>query len=88
MTAIEQKHQFIAEGKMLRVLTLIRLLCSDRYTVSQLADRLDTTERTISRYIALFEFMDIPTDKDFEGKYFIVQGHCPLCGVTTNNHNE
>lgn len=85
MTDIGYKHQFIAEGKMLRVLTLIRLICNHRYTAYQLAKRLDTTKRTVARYITLLEFMDIPVEKDFEGKYFIVQGHCPLCGITTNN---
>lgn len=88
MTAFEHSQQYIAEGKILRVLTLIRLLCAGKHTIKDLADRFDTTERTISRYIALFEYMDIPTEKDFEGKYFIVQGHCPLCGITTNNHSE
>lgn len=85
MTAFEHGQQYIAEGKMLRILSLIRLLCNERYTSKQLAKRLDTTERTITRYLALLEYMDIPTEKDFTGKYFIVQGHCPLCGITTNN---
>jgi predicted DNA-binding transcriptional regulator YafY len=88
MTAIEEKHQFIAESKMLKVLSIMRLLCTGHHSLEELAERFDTTKRTISRYITLLEFMDIPTDKDFEGKYFIVQGHCPLCGVTTNNHHE
>lgn len=85
MTEIGYRHHFIAEGKILKILTLIQLLRNHRYTITRIAKQLDTSKRTAYRYIEMLEFMEIPIDKDFEGKYFIAQGHCPLCGVTTNN---
>jgi hypothetical protein len=82
----EINHKFIAQAKMLKLFKLIRILCNNRYTIKEMADQLDTSERTIYRHISLLEFMDISLDKDFDDKYFIVQGCCPLCGITTNNH--
>jgi len=85
MTALQEKHIQIAQAKTLKVLTLIRLLCGDRLTMKQLRERLNTSKRTVERYIELLEFMDIAVEKGFDKKYFIVPGQCPLCGITTNN---
>jgi predicted DNA-binding transcriptional regulator YafY len=81
----EINHKFIAQAKMLKLFKLIRILCNNRYTIKEMAEQLDTSSRTIERYIGLLEFMDVAVEKGFDKKYFIVQGCCPLCGITTNN---
>lgn len=85
MTA-DVRHKFVAETKMLKLFQMINILCNHRYTIKEMAERLDTSERTIYRHIRLLEFMEVSLDKDFNDKYFIVPGACPLCGITTNNH--
>jgi transcriptional antiterminator len=79
------KSSINTEAKTYRVLQIIRLLCEYRYTLNELAEKFNIAPRTIERYLDILEFMDIPIEKDFKGKYFIVQGGCPLCGHTTNN---
>lgn len=61
----------IAQAKILRVFQLIGLLKSGGRTVGQLANQLDTTERTIYRYFKLLEEIGFIIDQDFHGRYFI-----------------
>jgi len=61
----------IAQYKLLRVLKLIGLLKSRSKSISQLADSLETTTRTIYRYLELLEEVGFIVDKDFHNRYFI-----------------
>jgi predicted DNA-binding transcriptional regulator YafY len=47
-------------------------LKSGHWTIKQLADRFDTSERTIYRYINLLEEVDFLLEKDFENRFFII----------------
>ncbi len=61
----------IAQAKILRVFQLIGLLKSGGRTIRQLAQHLDTTERTIYRYFNLLEEIGFIIDQDFHGRYFV-----------------
>lgn len=71
---------YVAQQKMRRVLSLIILLCKKRQTITQLARHLNTTERTVYRYIDLLKSLNIELDKDLDGQWFIVDFNCPVCG--------
>lgn len=87
MITEELDINFVAQAKMARVLKLMRLLCEYRFTIAELSEQLDSNERTVYRYLSLLEFMDVQVEKDFEKKYFIVEGNCPFCGkANENNH--
>lgn len=63
----------IAQQKILRVFKLIRYLKSKpRLSISEIADKLESSERTIFRYFNLLEEIGFELDLDFEKKYFIV----------------
>ena len=57
---------------MLRLFQIIAVLKSGHWTIKQLADRFDTSERTIYRYINLLEEVDFLLEKDFENRFFII----------------
>ena len=61
----------IPQAKILRVFQLIGLLKSGGRTIRQLAQHLDTTERTIYRYFKLLEEIGFIIDQDFHGRYFV-----------------
>ena len=61
----------IPQAKILRVFQLIGLLKTGGRTVSQLADQLDTTTRTMYRYFKLLGELGFVIDQDFHNKYFI-----------------
>ncbi len=61
----------IPQAKILRVFQLIGLLKSGGRTIRQLAQQLDTTERTIYRYFKLLEEIGFIIDQDFHGRYFV-----------------
>ncbi len=61
----------IPQAKILRIFQLIGLLKSGGRTVRQLAQQLDTTERTIYRYFKLLEEIGFIIDQDFHGRYFV-----------------
>jgi predicted DNA-binding transcriptional regulator YafY len=63
----------IPQAKILRVFQLIGLLKGGGRTVDQLAQQLDTTQRTIYRYFKLLEEIGFIIDQDFHGRYFIHQ---------------
>lgn len=58
--------------KMERAFTMIRLLSTSHWTVPDLAARLETSERTVYRYLLLLESVEFVLEKDFERGYFIV----------------
>ena len=61
----------VAQAKLLRVLRLIGLLKSRARSISELAKMLDTTQRTVYRYLELLEETGFIIDKDWHNKYFI-----------------
>ena len=61
----------IPQAKMLRVFRLIALLKSGHWTVPQLAQRLDMTQRSIYRYLKFLEAVDFIVEKDFRDRYFL-----------------
>jgi predicted DNA-binding transcriptional regulator YafY len=64
----------IEAAKLLRVLSLIRLLNQrPGYTVAQLAQLLDCDRRTIYRYLELLEAVGYLIDEDSQGRKFIFE---------------
>lgn len=61
----------IPQTKLLRLFQIISVLKTGRWTIKSLAERFDTSERTIYRYINLLEEVELLIEKDFDGKYFI-----------------
>ena len=57
---------------MLRLFQIIAVLKAGHWTIRQLAERFDTSERTIYRYINLLEEVDFLIEKDFDNRYFII----------------
>jgi proteasome accessory factor C len=71
-SAAKKKESIIPQAKLLRLFQIIAVLKSGHWTIKQLADRFDTSERTIYRYINLLEEVDFLIEKDFDNRYFIV----------------
>ncbi len=67
-----KKESIIPQAKLLRLFQIIAVLKSGHWTIRQLAERFDTSERTIYRYINLLEEVDFLIEKDFDNRYFIV----------------
>ena len=61
----------IPQTKLLRLFQIISVLKTGRWSIRSLAQRFDTSERTIYRYIKLLEEVELLIEKDFDGKYFI-----------------
>ena len=68
----KKKESIIPQAKLLRLFQIIAVLKSGHWTIKQLADRFDTSERTIYRYLNLLEEVDFLIEKDFENRYFII----------------
>src|ERR1700743_3108289 len=64
-------ESIIPQTKLLRLFQIIGVLKTGRWTIKSLAERFDTSERTIYRYIKLLEEIELLVEKDFDGKYFI-----------------
>ena len=62
----------IPQAKLLRLFQIIAVLKSGHWTIQQLADRFDTSGRTIYRYLNLLETVEFLIEKDFENRYFII----------------
>ncbi len=65
-------ESIIPQAKLLRLLQIIAVLKAGHWTIRQLAERFDTSERTIYRYINLLEEVDFLIEKDFDNRYFII----------------
>ena len=61
----------LEQAKILRVFKLISLLKSRPKTVPDIAAELETTTRTVYRYIRLLEELGFIVDVDFNNRYFI-----------------
>jgi proteasome accessory factor C len=68
----KKKESIIPQAKLLRLFQIIAVLKSGHWTIKQLAERFDTSERTIYRYIKLLEEVDFLIEKDFDNRYFII----------------
>jgi proteasome accessory factor C len=69
---IRKSESIIPQAKLLRLFQIIAVLKGGHWTIHQLAERFDTSERTIYRYINLLEEVDFLIEKDFENRYFII----------------
>ena len=65
-------ESIIPQAKLLRLFQIIAVLKAGHWTIRQLAERFDTSERTIYRYINLLEEVDFLVEKDFDNRYFII----------------
>jgi proteasome accessory factor C len=62
----------LPHGRLMRLFQIIAVLKSGHWTIQQLAERFDTSARTIYRYIHLLEEVDFLIEKDFSNRYFII----------------
>lgn len=70
--AAKKEEAILPHGKLMRLFQIIAVLKSGHWTIQQLAERFDTSSRTIYRYIHLLEEVDFLVEKDFNNKYFII----------------
>jgi proteasome accessory factor C len=70
--AKKKTESIIPQAKLLRLFQIIAALKSGRWTIKHLADRFDTSQRTIYRYVNLLEEVNFLIEKDFENRYFII----------------
>lgn len=68
----KKTESIIPQAKLLRLFQIIAVLKSGHWTIKQMAERFDTSERTIYRYLNLLEEVDFLVEKDFENRYFII----------------
>jgi predicted DNA-binding transcriptional regulator YafY len=68
----KKTESIIPQAKLLRLFQIIAVLKTGHWTISQLAQRFDTSARTIYRYLNLLDEVDFLLEKDFDNKYFIV----------------
>ncbi len=68
----QKSESIIPQAKLLRLFQIIGVLKGGHWTIRQLAERFDTSERTIYRYIHLLEDVDFLIEKDFNNRYFII----------------
>jgi proteasome accessory factor C len=71
-TTRKKTESIIPQAKLLRLFQIIAVLKAGHWTIRQLAERFDTSERTIYRYINLLEEVDFLIEKDFDNRYFII----------------
>ncbi|MEO5976526.1 MAG: WYL domain-containing protein [Chryseolinea sp.] len=65
-------ESIIPQAKLLRLFQIIAVLKTGHWTIRQLGERFDTSDRTIYRYLKLLEEVDFILEKDFENRYFII----------------
>lgn len=68
----KKTESIIPQAKLLRLFQIIAVLKSGHWTIRQLAERFDTSDRTIYRYLNLLEEVDFLIEKDFNNRYFII----------------
>lgn len=70
--AKQKGESILPHGRLMRLFQIIAVLKSGHWTIQQLAERFDTSQRTIYRYIHLLEEVDFLIEKDFNNRYFII----------------
>ena len=68
----KKTESIIPQAKLLRLFQIIVVLKTGHWSISQLAQRFDTSERTIYRYLNLLDEVDFLLEKDFDNKFFIL----------------
>jgi proteasome accessory factor C len=68
----EKTDSILPHGRLMRLFQIIAVLKSGHWTIQQLAERFDTSARTVYRYIHLLEEVDFLIEKDFQNRYFII----------------
>ena len=56
-----------------RCLLMVECLKNGRYTIAELAIYFHISERTVYRYIRLFDNIKLPIEQDFENRFFIIK---------------
>lgn len=69
---VRKSESIIPQAKLLRLFQIIAVLKAGHWTIRQLSERFDTSDRTIYRYINLLEEVDFLIEKDFDNRYFII----------------
>lgn len=72
IAATRKTESILPHGRLMRLFQIIAVLKSGHWTIQQLAERFDTSQRTIYRYIHLLEEVDFLIEKDFQNRYFII----------------
>lgn len=67
----KKSDALIPQARLMRLLKIIALLKADHYTIKELSEQSDISERTVYRYLKLLEEVDFIIEKDFHDKYFI-----------------
>lgn len=67
-----KKESIIPQARLLKLFQIIAVLKSGHCTIRQLAQRFDSSERTIYRYLSLLEEANFLIEQDFQNRYFIV----------------
>lgn len=67
----KKSESIIPQTKLLRLFQIIAVLKTGRWSIKRLAERYDTSERTIYRYIDLLEEVELLVEQDFNGNFFI-----------------
>ena len=65
-------ESIIPQARLLKLFQIIAVLKSGHCTIRQLAQRFDSSERTIYRYLTLLEEASFLIEQDFQNRYFIV----------------
>jgi proteasome accessory factor C len=68
----KKKESIIPQARLLKLFQIIAVLKSGHCTIRQLAQRFDSSERTIYRYLGLLEEANFLIEQDFQNRYFIV----------------
>ena len=72
-------ENYLPQGKLVRLLDMIAKLHHLKMRIKEMAVFMNTSQRTVFRYLDQMEKMGFETDKDFENRYFIIPGKCPIC---------
>src|SRR5258706_13990226 len=68
----KKEESIIPQARLLRLFDIIALLKNAHFTINELAKRIDTSGRTIYRYLRLLEEVNFLVEKDFANRYFII----------------
>ncbi|HYG17733.1 MAG TPA: transcriptional regulator [Ohtaekwangia sp.] len=68
----KKEAPFIPQTKLLRLFQIIAVLKTGHWSIQQLAERFDTSKRTMYRYMKILEQVEFLVETDFSNRYFIV----------------
>jgi proteasome accessory factor C len=67
----KKPEPLIPQARLLKLFQIIAVLKSGHFTIKQLAERFDSSARTIYRYVSLLEEANFLIEQDFQNRYFI-----------------